>query len=89
MDGCEFRKRQRNDPRLAPIPVVLVSAVNDIEPKRVELGRITFLRKPIDIDELARVLREAITDRAEVPVVSMKRGANSQEPPPSVDARRL
>src|SRR5438105_2276777 len=30
MNGWEFRRRQRADPRLAEIPVVVVSAINDL-----------------------------------------------------------
>lgn len=89
MDGCGFRMEQRKDPRIASIPVVLVSAVNDIEPKVMQLGRITFLRKPVDIDDLARVLREVVTEPAEVSVVPLKRDAQTEEGHPSTDAGHL
>ena len=46
MDGWEFRHKQTQDPRLAGIPVISVSAVG----KLVDVD--VSLRKPLDYDEL-------------------------------------
>lgn len=46
MDGYEFRDTQRKDPRIAAIPVVLMSAGGDLRSSAVELGARGILRKP-------------------------------------------
>jgi len=48
MDGWEFRYRQKNDPRIAHIPVVVVSASSASKPIDAD----SILRKPVDIDRL-------------------------------------
>ena len=48
MDGWEFRRRQKSDPRIANIPVVVVSASSVAKPIDAD----TVLRKPVDIDRL-------------------------------------
>ena len=52
MDGLEFRRVQREDPELAPSPVVVVSAAAGMEGKIAELGVAGFLEKPLRIDQL-------------------------------------
>ena len=51
MDGRELRRRQLEDPALARVPVVLVTA----NPRETIEG-VPVLRKPFDCDELLRVL---------------------------------
>jgi CheY-like chemotaxis protein len=48
MDGWEFRRRQKNDPRIAHIPVVVVSASSAAKPIDAD----SILRKPVDINRL-------------------------------------
>jgi CheY-like chemotaxis protein len=48
MDGWEFRRRQKNDPRIAHIPVIVVSASSAAKPIDAD----SILRKPVDIDRL-------------------------------------
>ena len=48
MDGWEFRRRQKKDPRIANIPVVVVSASSAAKPIDAD----SILRKPVDIDRL-------------------------------------
>jgi CheY-like chemotaxis protein len=48
MDGWEFRRRQKLDPRIAKIPVVVVSASSAAKPIDAD----SILRKPVDIDRL-------------------------------------
>ncbi len=55
MDGWEFRRRQMQDPALATVPVVVLSA---LDPARAsELGGAAFLKKPLDFDRLLELVR--------------------------------
>jgi CheY-like chemotaxis protein len=55
MDGWEFRRRQAQDPSIANVPVVVLSAV---DPARAgELGGACFLKKPLDFDRLLELVR--------------------------------
>jgi len=54
MDGWEFRRRQVEDPRIATVPVVVLSAV---DPSRAgDLGGAAFLKKPLDFDRLLELV---------------------------------
>lgn len=56
MDGWEFRRRQRSDPELAQVPVVVLSA---IDPNRAaDLEGAAFLKKPLDFDRLLALIRQ-------------------------------
>jgi CheY-like chemotaxis protein len=55
-DGPTFRRKQRADPALAAIPVVLLTADARVQDKAMELAVDAYLRKPIDLDELLRVI---------------------------------
>lgn len=52
MDGWEFRSRQKSDPRIAGIPVVVVSASSTSRPIDADL----VLRKPVDVDRLLQTV---------------------------------
>jgi CheY-like chemotaxis protein len=52
MSGWEFRYEQQRDPTLATIPVIVMSALPDLEKKAAALKAIDCLNKPIDIDTL-------------------------------------
>jgi CheY-like chemotaxis protein len=52
MDGSEFRHTQQQDPQLAPIPVVVMSAAENIEAQAPSLTADAYLPKPIDFDTL-------------------------------------
>lgn len=55
MSGTEFRQRQLDDPALAVIPVIVLSAV---APDRVAALRPqVFLQKPPDLDVLLEVVK--------------------------------
>jgi len=60
-DGWEFRAEQRTDPALASIPTIIVSAVG--RQSIDALQPTAALEKPIDYDQLTRLLkRHCITN---------------------------
>jgi CheY-like chemotaxis protein len=52
MDGWQFRRAQAQDPALAGIPVVVVSADGSVPQKAAALGAAGFLQKPVEVDDL-------------------------------------
>ncbi len=58
MDGWEFSDRQHQDARLASIPVVVVSADANVEQKAGSVGAAGFLRKPVQLAELLRLMEQ-------------------------------
>ena len=58
MDGWRFRVRQMRDPRLAGIPVIIVSGDwNAAEAGRI-LGATAVVPKPLDIDKLLAAIEQ-------------------------------
>ncbi|RKG92865.1 response regulator [Corallococcus terminator] len=51
-DGFQFRAEQRADTRFAHIPVVVMSADPQLDSRREVLAARSYLRKPVDIDQL-------------------------------------
>lgn len=60
MDGWEFRRRQREDPALATVPVVVLSALD--QARAADLGGTAFLKKPLDFDRLLELVRQHCRD---------------------------
>jgi CheY-like chemotaxis protein len=56
MDGWEFRRRQREDPQLARVPVVVLSALD--QARAADLEGAAFLKKPLDFDRLLELVRQ-------------------------------
>jgi CheY-like chemotaxis protein len=56
MNGWQFRQAQRQDPVLAPIPVVVISADGAALRESTLMGASGFLQKPIELDELLAVV---------------------------------
>jgi CheY-like chemotaxis protein len=56
MNGWQFRAEQQQDPTLATIPVVVISADTNIGDKANQLGVSDFFRKPIEISGLLQTL---------------------------------
>jgi len=52
MDGAAFRHAQQQDPQLATIPVVVMSAVENLQAHTPLLPADAYLPKPIDFDAL-------------------------------------
>ena len=59
MDGWEFRRQQRGDPKLASLPVVVLSALD--APRVAEMGT-AYLKKPLDFDRLVEMVRRYCRD---------------------------
>jgi CheY-like chemotaxis protein len=58
MDGWQFREAQQSDPRLAGVPVILLSASVKADQAAQELGVRALLRKPVDIEALLRAIAQ-------------------------------
>ncbi len=58
MDGWQFRRAQLGDPRLAQVPVVVLSAHADVNEAATQLGAAGHLRKPIELGRLMKVVEE-------------------------------
>jgi two-component system OmpR family response regulator len=70
MDAGEFRVRQRLDPTLADIPVVVLSASGESARQDDTLGDVGYLQKPVAVQELfATVERFTTRPKPEVLVV--------------------
>jgi CheY-like chemotaxis protein len=52
MNGWDFRREQQQDPQLASIPVVVISADNSVPQKAASLAATGYLQKPIDLERL-------------------------------------
>jgi len=66
MDGWRFRQEQQQLPeqRLAEVPVVILSALNDCEVHAQRLGAIDVIPKPIDLDRLSALVQRFIGTEA-------------------------
>lgn len=51
-DGFQFRQEQLQNPALAPIPVVVMSADGQVEKKLQRIQTTNYIKKPIDLDLL-------------------------------------
>jgi two-component system chemotaxis response regulator CheY len=58
MDGATFRHAQQQDPQLATIPVVVLSAAETIEELAPRLTAEAYLPKPIDFDALLTLVEQ-------------------------------
>jgi CheY-like chemotaxis protein len=52
MDGWEFRTRQKEDPELAQVPVLVITAIS----ATAGIDAAEILHKPIDVDALLRAV---------------------------------
>ena len=56
MNGWQFRDEQRRDPDLSEIPVVVLSASDRLAEKMGPLGVTDYVRKPIELGQLLRMI---------------------------------
>jgi CheY-like chemotaxis protein len=62
--GTEFRKRQLDDPLIANVPIIVLSAIAD-QLRVDELHPFAKVSKPFDPDQLVNVIRRACSSIAE------------------------
>jgi len=55
MDGWEFRRKQQADPAIAPVPVIVLSALDHARASTLDAD--AFLKKPLDFDHLLALVR--------------------------------
>ena len=58
MDGWQFRKAQLADPKIAKIPVVVITAVDQARNSALRFGASSFLTKPVHPDSLLGAFRQ-------------------------------
>lgn len=58
MNGEQFRTAQLNDPSLAAVPVVCISAVYNAQERAARLHAVACIGKPFDVMEVVDVVRE-------------------------------
>lgn len=63
MDAVGFRKIQEMDPKIASIPVVVVSADENVDIKGLKLGLTYTVKKPIDIDNLLSTISKVLNNQ--------------------------
>lgn len=64
MDGWQFRREQVQDPRLASVPVLIVSAHVDPAGASAALGAAGVLQKPVDLGRLQQAVRQVWDSRS-------------------------
>jgi CheY-like chemotaxis protein len=57
MNGWQFRAEQMKDARLASVPVLVISADPNLQPKASALGVAGILKKPIALDDLLSAIK--------------------------------
>lgn len=57
MDGLEFIKRCKDDDRLKPIPIIVITTEDGVEDRQraMELGAAGFVSKPLDKDSILTI----------------------------------
>lgn len=61
MDGWQFREAQRKDPKIASIPVVVISADGNVRQNALKIGANGHIRKPVGIEELLDVVQRFVS----------------------------
>lgn len=57
MDGYQFREAQLADPKLASIPVIVMTAAGRVELAKTRLPSDQYIKKPIDIEQLLTAVK--------------------------------
>ena len=56
MNGWQFRDAQRQDPALAAIPVVVISAATNLQQSAASIGAAGCLKKPLTLEALLEMV---------------------------------
>ena len=64
MGGNEFRRAQLNDPKLARVPVAIMSGAADLEQRAREMGAVAAVAKPIDFPRLLEIISRVLGQRS-------------------------
>lgn len=67
MSGWAFRQEQLEDPAIATIPIVVLSAERELAEEAKKLKASAFLDKPVDVKKLLTILRRIKQTTLEVP----------------------
>jgi CheY-like chemotaxis protein len=59
-DGCEFCKQIKADPKLAHIPVIMISAHPQAATECLAAGADFFIEKPFEMDQLLQTIEAAV-----------------------------
>ena len=59
MDGWEFAQRLKQRPRVANIPIIVLSADRNVSNKAVEIGAVGHLAKPFELNDLLDMVRRS------------------------------
>ena len=57
MNGWQFRAEQLQNPRLASVPVLVISADPHVQPKAATLGVAGLLKKPVSLEDLLAAVK--------------------------------
>jgi CheY-like chemotaxis protein len=60
MDAEVFREHQLKMQRAANVPIVVLSALNDVQDRAKALGATGVIAKPFDLDSLVKMLRKVV-----------------------------
>ena len=63
MNGFDLFEKVRSDPRLKSIPYVFMSSIDDFDAKRTarEIGADGYVEKPLDSDDVKRIVLDLLT----------------------------
>lgn len=61
MNGFEFREQQLQRPELAAIPVIVITASNDVVQKAASMNAAGYLRKPMRLQPLLTMLERMLS----------------------------
>jgi CheY-like chemotaxis protein len=57
MNGWAFRVEQMKDPRLAAIPVLVITADSIAAKRAIALGMVAAMTKPVEFDRVLQIIR--------------------------------
>lgn len=60
MNGWQFRREQQEDPALASIPVLVLSAGANVGEVAASIGAVGYIKKPINLEELLGVVQRSL-----------------------------